>query len=172
VLAQIPHPPPVLAATESWPPNIEIARRNLAPLGASVVEAGDLADLPFRAESFDLIVSRHPTDVRWDEIARVLRPGGTYLSQQIGAGTNRELYEFMMGPQPDDPERMPQAAFIEAAAGAAGLVVVDLKEQALRVVFNDVAAVVYFPVTRESGNRQLPGNDIPVEGHVPDQHGA
>jgi hypothetical protein len=34
VLAQIPHPPPVLAATESWPPNIEIARRNLAPLGA------------------------------------------------------------------------------------------------------------------------------------------
>ena len=144
VLAQIPRPPPVLAATESWPPNIEIARRNLAPLGASVVESGDLADLPFRAESFDLVVSRHPTDVRWDEIARVLRPGGTYLSQQIGAGTNRELYEFMMGPQPADPERMPQAAFIEAAAGAAGLTVVDLREQALRVVFNDVAAVVYF----------------------------
>jgi SAM-dependent methyltransferase len=144
VLAQIPHPPPVLAATESWPPNVEIARRNLAPLGASVAEAGDLADLPFPAESFDLVVSRHPTEVRWHEIARVLRPGGTYLSQQVGAGTNRELYEFMMGPQPTGPERIPQAAFIEGAASAAGLVVVDLREQALRVVFNDVAAVVYF----------------------------
>jgi SAM-dependent methyltransferase len=109
-----------------------------------VVEADDLADLPFRGESFDLVVSRHPTDVRWDEIARVLRPGGTYLSQQIGAGTNRELSEFMMGPQPEDPEHTTQAAFIETEAGAAGLVVVDLREQALRVVFNDIAAVVYF----------------------------
>jgi len=70
VLAQIPHPPPTLAATESWPPNIEVARRNLGPLGASVTEVDDLADLPFPAESFDLVVSRHPTDVRWEEIAR------------------------------------------------------------------------------------------------------
>src|ERR1022692_666363 len=44
VLAGIPHPPPVLAATESWPPNVELARRNLAPLGASVAEAEDDAD--------------------------------------------------------------------------------------------------------------------------------
>jgi hypothetical protein len=29
VLGQIPRPPPVLAATESWPPNAEIARRFL-----------------------------------------------------------------------------------------------------------------------------------------------
>jgi hypothetical protein len=35
--------------------------------------------------AFDLIVSRHPTVTPRDEIARVLRPGGTYLSQQIGA---------------------------------------------------------------------------------------
>jgi hypothetical protein len=72
VLAQIPHPPPVLAATESWPPNVELARRNLAPLGASVVEADDEAALPVPPESFDLVVSRHPTVVLWDE-------GGTGL---------------------------------------------------------------------------------------------
>ena len=142
VLAQIPHPPPTLAATESWPPNIEVARRNLGPLGASVAEVDDLADLPFPAESFDLVVSRHPTDVLWDEIARVLCPGGTYLSQQVGAGTNRELYDFMMGPQPANNDRSPQRA--AAAAEAAGLVVIDLREQALRVEFYDIAAVVYF----------------------------
>ena len=142
VLAQIPHPPPTLAATESWPPNIEVARRNLGPLGASVTEVDDLADLPFPAESFDLIVSRHPTDVRWEEIARVLQPGGTYLSQQVGAGTNRELYDFMMGPQPVSNDRSPEVAAADATA--AGLVVIDLREQALRVEFYDVAAVVYF----------------------------
>ena len=70
-------PPPVLAATESWPPNVAIARRNLAPLGAAVAEVADDADLPFPADSFDLVVSRHPVQVDWPEIARVLRPGGT-----------------------------------------------------------------------------------------------
>ena len=100
VLAGIPAPPPVLAATESWPPNVELARRNLAVLGARVVQAADDAALPFPAESFDLVVSRHPVELVWPEIARVLRPGGTFFSQQVGAGSNRELTDFMMGPQP------------------------------------------------------------------------
>ena len=136
------HRPAVLAATESWPPNLEIARRNLAPFGGVVAEVADDADLPFPAGSFDLVVSRHPVEVLWSEIARILRPGGTYLSQQIGAGTNRELYDFMMGPQPVDPSRSAQVAYAEATA--AGLDVVDLQEQALRVEFFDVAAVVHF----------------------------
>ena len=142
VLAQIPAAPPVLVATESWPPNVAVARRNLRPLGAAVVEADDEADLPFRSASFDLAVSRHPTVAIWPEIARVLRPGGTYFSQQVGAGSNRELTDFMMGPQPVDPGRSPQVAVTEAQA--AGLTVDDLREQALRVEFYDVGAVVHF----------------------------
>jgi SAM-dependent methyltransferase len=142
VLAGIPRPPPRLAATESWPPNIAAAKRNLHPLGASVIAADDEAGLPFREASFDLVVSRHPTVAVWPEIARVLRPGGTYLSQQVGAGSNRELTDFMMGPQPVSRARSPQRAV--AGARAAGLCVVDLREQALRVEFYDVGAVVHF----------------------------
>jgi SAM-dependent methyltransferase len=136
------HRPAVLAATESWPPNVEIAGRNLAPYGGVVAEVADDADLPFPPLSFGLVVSRHPVEVLWTEIARVLTPGGTYLSQQIGAGTNRELYEFMMGPQPADSSRSAQVAVAEATA--AGLDVVDAQEQALRVEFFDVGAVVHF----------------------------
>jgi SAM-dependent methyltransferase len=142
VLAQIPRPPPVLVATESWPPNVAVARRNLRPLGAAVVEADDQAGLPFRTGSFGLAVSRHPTVAVWPEIARVLRPDGTYLSQQVGAGSNRELTDFMMGPQPVSPARSAQRAVAEAQA--AGLIVADLREQALRVEFYDVGAVVHF----------------------------
>ena len=47
VLATIPEPPPLLRATESWPPNLEVARRNLAPLGAEVAEAPDTGPLPY-----------------------------------------------------------------------------------------------------------------------------
>jgi SAM-dependent methyltransferase len=142
VLAQVTHPPRILVATESWPPNIEVARRNLRPLGAAVIPADDDAGLPFRSASFDLVVSRHPTIAVWDEISRVLRAGGTYLSQQVGAGSNRELTDVMMGPQPVGEGRSPRLAV--AGAEAAGLVVTDLREQALRLVFHDIGAVVYF----------------------------
>ncbi len=142
VLATIPQPPPVLAATESWPPNVALARRRLAPLGGTVAEVADDADLPFDDESFDLVVSRHPVLTVWPEVARVLRPGGSYLSQQIGAGTNHELVEAMMGPRPVGQARSTRRAVAEAEA--AGLVVTDLREQTLRVEFNDVGAVVYF----------------------------
>ena len=142
VLAQIPHPPPVLAATESWPPNVEIARRNLARLGASVAAVDDDADLPFPAGSFDLVVSRHPVQTRWDEIARVLVAGGTFLSQQVGAGSVRELTDAMMGPQVPSQARSPRRAADQAEAG--GLVVQDLRTAALEMRFFDVAAVVLF----------------------------
>jgi hypothetical protein len=46
----------------------------------------------------------------------VLRPGGHYFSQQIGAGTNRELIEFMMGPVRINPAREPGRA-VAAAEG-------------------------------------------------------
>jgi len=55
---------------------------------------------------------------------------------------NRELIDFMMGPQPVSQRRSPERAISEAEA--AGLVVDDLRQEALPVTFNDVAAVVYF----------------------------
>ena len=134
--------PGLLAATESWPPNVALARRSLAPFGGEVAEVADDATLPFPPGTFDLVVSRHPVEVLWPEIARVLRPGGTYFSQQVGAGSNRELTDFMMGPQPVDPSRSPAVAVAEAKE--AGLEVIDLREQALRVEFFDVAGVVHF----------------------------
>jgi SAM-dependent methyltransferase len=134
--------PSLLAATESWPPNVEIARRNLAPFGGTVAQVADDAGLPFASGTFDLVVSRHPTEVLWPEIARVLRPGGSYFSQQVGSVSNRELIEFMMGPQPVSQTR--NARLAAAAATQAGLEVVDVREATVRLEFFDVAAVVYF----------------------------
>jgi SAM-dependent methyltransferase len=145
VLASIPVPPPVLVATESWPPNVEVARRTLAPLGGQVVAVpSEVDDLPFPDASFDLVVSRHPVGVRWDEVARVLKPGGSYFSQDVGDGSVRELTEFMLGPLPptDGPTRDPKWSV--RAAEAAGLEVTDVRQFRGRMEFGDVAAVVYF----------------------------
>jgi SAM-dependent methyltransferase len=142
VLAQIPHPPPRLAATESWPPNVEIAKSNLAPLGGTVAAIADDADLPFPDGSFDLVTSRHPVRVRWDEVVRVLGPGGTFLSQMVGAGSVRELTDAMMGPRVPNQARSPRRAVDQAQA--AGLAVVDLQTAELEMRFYDVAAVIVF----------------------------
>lgn len=153
VLASVPVAPPVLAATESWRPNVEIARRNLATFNCSVVDVGDTADLPFPSDHFDLVVSRHPVITRWDEVRRVLRPKGTYLSQQVGSGSVRELTDFMMGPQRDETHwSLPPLATTAGAspmaaaanAEAAGLDVVAVRQEALRMEFHDIAAVVHF----------------------------
>ncbi len=134
--------PATLAATESWPPHVVLARRSLTPLGVVVAEVPEGDRLPFDDESFDLVCSRHPTVNDWDEIHRVLRKGGTFFSQQIGADTNRELSEFLMGPRTVSHDQRMDVAV--SRARAAGLVVIDAREESLPVVFFDIGAVVYF----------------------------
>ena len=142
VVSSVPVAPPTLVATEAWPPNLPVAAGNLGRRGGHVVQADAAGELPFRSAVFDLAVSRHPIVLSWPEIARVLRPGGRFLAQEIGPGSNRELTDFMMGPQPVGESRSPARA--AAQARAAGLDVVDLREASLRVEFFDVAAVVHF----------------------------
>jgi SAM-dependent methyltransferase len=142
VLASIPRAPGVLVATEGWPANAALARERLAPLGGRVVDLGEDEPLPFRDGEFDLVVSRHPVVVNWAEVARILEPGGTYFSQQVGAGSLSELIDVMMGPQKIGRARDPELA--RESATAAGLDVVDLRSEALRIEFFDVAAVIVF----------------------------
>jgi SAM-dependent methyltransferase len=144
VLAGAPRFPPVMAATESWPPNLAKATALLHPRGAVVVADEDEPPLPFADEAFDLVTSRHPVTVWWREIARVLRPGGTYLAQHVGPASAVEVSEFFLGPLPgaDHGPRHPDTA--RAAAADAGLEVTDLRSARLRMEFHDVGAMVYF----------------------------
>ena len=143
VLAGAAKLPPTMAATESWPPNVAKAARLLHPRGAVVVADSGEPPLPFADEAFDLVVSRHPVVIRWDEIARVLAPGGTYFAQHVGPASVFELTEFFLGPQPAARrERDPEAE--SAGARAAGLDIVDLRAERLPMEFFDVGAVVYF----------------------------
>lgn len=144
VLAGAAKFPPTMAATESWPPNAALATGRLHPRGVVVVVTADQPGLPFADAAFDLVTSRHPiTPIRWGEIARVLRPGGSYLAQQIGPATVSELVEYFIGPQPEkwaecDPDVQ------RAQAQDAGLEVVDLRMERMRVEFFDIGAVIYF----------------------------
>jgi SAM-dependent methyltransferase len=144
VLAGVPVLPPLTVATESWPPNLAKAAALLEPRGVVVVADTDEPPLPFRAGAFELVISRHPVTVWWEEIARVLRPGGTYLSQQVGPASVFELVEYFLGPQPLEVRRGRHPEDARTAAGRAGLEVVDLRPEQLRTEFFDIGAVIYF----------------------------
>ncbi|MEV5175672.1 class I SAM-dependent methyltransferase [Streptomyces flaveolus] len=139
-----PARPVLVAATEGWPPNVAKATALLRPRGVVVVAAPDDAPLPFADGAFDLVLSRHPVRPYWAEIARVLRPGGTYFAQHVGPSSAFELVEYFLGPRSQearggrDPERE------RADAEAAGLEVAGLRAERLRMEFHDVAAVVHF----------------------------
>ncbi|MFH8555956.1 class I SAM-dependent methyltransferase [Streptomyces celluloflavus] len=144
VLAAAPKLPPLMVATESWPPNVAKATARLHPLGVAVVANADEPPLPFGDAAFDLVTSRHPVTVWWSEIARVLRPGGTYFSQQVGPASVFELVEYFLGPQPEEVRRHRHPDDARRDAVAAGLEVVDLRSESLRTEFFDIGAVIYF----------------------------
>ena len=137
--------PPKLVATEGWPPNLARAAARLQPLGAAVVGAREDGPLPFRDGAFDLVTSRHPAAVRWDEIERALSPGGSYFAQHVGGGTNHEIGAFFgVGPTRTD-RRDRRDHHLEADhARRAGLEIVDLRNERLGLEFFDVGAMVWF----------------------------
>lgn len=142
VLAEAGTYPPLTVATEGWPPNLLAAARRLRPLGIAVVGHDATTSLPFADASFDLVTSRHPVSTDWPEIARVLTPGGRYLSQQVGPSSMVELSEAFLGPLPGaDRWRRPEDA--RTAAEQSGLEVVDLRTVRLRAELHDVGAIVY-----------------------------
>ncbi|WP_280222321.1 class I SAM-dependent methyltransferase [Nocardia neocaledoniensis] len=143
VLAGVPEFPPTMVATESWAPNVAAATALLHPRGAVVVATADEPPFPFGDNAFDLVTARHPATVWWDEIARVLRPGGAYFAQHVGPASVFELVEYFLGPQPA-ARRARHPDDESAAARAAGLEIVDLRTERLRMEFGDIGAVVYF----------------------------
>lgn len=81
--------PSRVVATEEWHVNAPVARDRLRPLGVEVVRSSSLV-LPFVDRAFDLVINRHE-ELDPAEVVRVLRPGGVFLTQQVGRGNWGEI---------------------------------------------------------------------------------
>ncbi len=133
-------------ATEGYQPNVSIAKRRLEPLGVKVVPV-DSTKLPFEDESLDLIINRHE-EYAPSEICRCLCQGGHFLTQQVGARNDIELYLLL------DLKSLGKEAFsvrpewnLNYAANEleeAGFRITDQQEEFPLCRFYDVGALVYF----------------------------
>ncbi|MDP4146030.1 MAG: methyltransferase domain-containing protein [Bacillota bacterium] len=130
-------------ATEAYLPNIELSRQTLAPHGIEVRAVQDDCKLPFKDNFFDLIINRHEA-YYLSEVNRILKPGGIFITQQIGENNNRELSSFLLDKYPEI-ERLPEN-LKEALEGAKGFGwnIIKKEEHFPKIYFYDIGALVYY----------------------------
>ena len=141
-LLSLMHPPSKTSATEGYAPNVALCRERFLPLGIDFRPAPDVSRLPFEDGAFDVVINRHGAfDAR--ELFRVIRPGGVFITQQVGAENDRELVEMLLGkvemPYPEQ--------YLEIAARkftGAGFKIIQSGEAFNAIRFFDVGALVWF----------------------------
>ncbi len=141
-LLSLGHPFERTAATEGYPPNAALCRKALLPLGIDFRECASPSAIPFPSGSFDLILNRHGS---FDpaELFRLLRPGGVFLTEQVGEDNDRDLVERVL---PGTPKPFPHKNLREqrAAFEAAGFQILRGEEAFRPIFFYDVGAFVWF----------------------------
>jgi SAM-dependent methyltransferase len=138
--------PPVCVATESYPPNVQIAGRRLLPLGVSVVHVNDdevrRDGYPFANDCFDLALNRH-AGYAPPELRRILRPGGVFLTQQVGGRNCLELNAILQ-----DEIAFPYAHWTLDYAvhwlHEQDFTILQQLEAFTDVIFKDIGAVVFY----------------------------
>ena len=141
-LLSLGHPFENTAATENYPPNVQLCRQTLSPLGVDFRQADGKGALPYPDARFDMVIDRHG-DFNPQEIRRVLKKGGLFITQQVGAENDRALVELLCGqiPLPYPQQYADKAAEAFRNAGFA----IVRKEECFRPIrFYDVGALVWF----------------------------
>ncbi len=127
-------------AVEGYVPNLAVARRRLEPFGVAVFEGNTASGMPFEDGAFDLVLSRHG-GFRAAEMHRILQPGGTFLTQQVG-GDNLADLAAAFGARLAYPDNTLERVCDDLTALGCEI---QLRE-AWRgpATFHDVGALVYF----------------------------
>jgi SAM-dependent methyltransferase len=145
--------PAHVVATESWLPNLPVARARLEPLGIAVRQGTPGAPLPADDAEFDLVLNRHG-GCPASELHRVLAPGGVYLTQGVGGQNDVEL-NAALGAAPPDYGGTLDDAVSELERNE--FEIAEAEEVFLEAGFCDIGAVVFH---LSAISWQVPGFDV------------
>lgn len=142
-LLSLPHPKKQMAVAEGWEPNFALCQKRLSPLGIRVgfcaCKPGET--MPFEENAFDLVLNRHGS-FDLEEVRRILRPGGFFVTQQVGGQNGRKLSRRLF-PELDRPGESYNLENQSPAFQAAGFRI-TFQDQAYPVGrFLDVGALCY-----------------------------
>ena len=141
-LLSLGHPYGHTAATEGYPPNVELCRKRFGPLGIRFREMVDHSHMPFKDGEFDLVIDRHG-DYCLSELWRVLREGGLFITEQVGEDNDRDLVELLL---PGTPKPFPgwNLEVQRVALRSVGFEIIRAEECFRPIRFYDVGALVWF----------------------------
>ncbi len=140
-LLSLNHPYENTFVTEAFEPNFKLCNEKLSPLGITVKNS-TTDSLPFDDNTFDIILNRHG-DLNASEFFRVLKPGGIFITQQVGAYNDREFIK-LISPQstitfPNQYLQAQSEKFEEV-----GFEILEENEGYHPIKFYDVGALVWF----------------------------
>lgn len=135
--------PRVTFATEGFQPNLAVAQARLRPLGVRVLPIGHDLRINIPDGSVDLVADRHE-GFSPSEVHRILRPGGWFITQQVGSRNNVELRERFGAPPPHSTNDVTSAAGLAQEISSSGLEVRDKAEATDRDEFLDVTALIFY----------------------------
>ena len=127
----------------------QVARERIAEADASVhLGVADALALPFRPRTFDRVLCRHATAYP-PEVVRVLRPGGMYINQEVGARNTQTLFDaFRWGSNWDqfsnDPIPPKDRHVLAAEFEVLGCRTVRADEYEVGYAFEDLESLVFF----------------------------
>ncbi|MCL2367568.1 MAG: class I SAM-dependent methyltransferase [Oscillospiraceae bacterium] len=94
-LLALGHPHHLTHVTETYQPNVELCLAKLKPLGIDVKQVFDDGQLPFADGIFDIVINRHESFCA-QEVNRLLKPGGLFITQQVGGQNGADLRTALM----------------------------------------------------------------------------
>ena len=141
-LLSLNHPYKNTAATEGYPPNVELCKKRLLPLGADFRELTDYKNTTFKDNEFDVVINRHG-DFDAEELYRIVKPGGYFITQQVGEDNDRDLVLFLL---PDTPKSFPNHNLKNNAKklSDAGFIIESAEEFFEPIRFFNTSALVWF----------------------------
>ena len=142
-LLSLNHPHENTAAMENYPPNVELCKEVLLPLGIDFRPGDGKGKPPFDDNSFDMVINRHG-DFDAGKIYRILKPGGLFITQQVGAENDRELVKLLCGEIKKMPFPEQYLAIISGKFEGAGFKILREEECFRPIRFFDVGALVWF----------------------------
>lgn len=141
-LLSLNHPYKKTAATEGYPPNVKLCKEILLPLGIDFKECDDEKNIPFSDNYFDIFINRHGSfDAK--EAYRLIRPGGMFITQQVGAKNDRDLVEMVLPGTREPFSEMMLSIQIQKLKDA-GFEIIKASEYYGPIRFYDIGAFVWF----------------------------
>jgi SAM-dependent methyltransferase len=142
LLASLAPFPPQTWATESYPPNIPIARQCLEPMGVQVISDYTDTSIPLTTACLDLVLDRHGSYSE-AELLRLLKPGGIFLTEQVG-GQNCFRINELLQDKPEFQYSYWTKDLITQQLLDAGFELLNVQEEFPRAEFADIGMLVFY----------------------------